>query len=236
MRKIILIFFYLFISNTGFTQKQNTEIGFRLVNVMNFIESNGWGDGYFRTSIKSSLLYQQEVTTGMYGNFYKIEHVKTKGLYIPGIFIRQRVFKNLWVRGSAEIYFQRSMSDKPFSMQMGTSGTSYSHYDITKKGINIDYSLQYQWLNRKNLMVYTGLESQLIWQRRIDKSNGYTSGCFGGASLNPQTKNYFHLYSIPFITNSISYRIYKNLFVGYEIANTITNPSLIHRISISKKI
>jgi len=28
-------------------------------------------------------------------------------------------------------------------------------------------------------MVYTGLEIQLTWQRRIDKSNRYTSGCFG---------------------------------------------------------
>jgi hypothetical protein len=203
---------------------------------MNFIESNGWGDKYFRTNIKSSLLYQQEVNGSMYGDYDKISNVKTKGLYIPGIFIRQRVFRNLWVRGSAEIYFQQSKSEKPFSMQMGTSSTSYNQYDVTKKGINVDYAVQYQWINKKNLWIFTGLESQLIWQRRIDKSNGYTGGCFGGSTLQSQTKNYLHLYSFPFITNSVSYRIYRNLFLGYEIANTITNPSFLHRLSISKKI
>jgi hypothetical protein len=58
MRKIILVLIYLILTNAGFAKK-NTEIGLRLVNVMNFIESNGSGDAYFRTNIKSSLLYQQ---------------------------------------------------------------------------------------------------------------------------------------------------------------------------------
>ena len=236
MSRTILFILSLSFTWKAFAQKHTTELGFRLVNASNFIEQNGRGDSYFRTSIKSSLIYQQEVSSGMYFDFYKIKEIKTKGVYLPGIFLRQRIFKNIWIRALAEIYSIRSISESPFDIQMGTSSTSYSRYDVTKKGINIDYAIQYQWMNKKKLLLATGLESQFSWHRRIDKSVGYTCGCFNSSTLEPQSKTLLQFFSFPFITNSVSYKVNKNFFVSYEIATTIVNPFLSHRLSICKRL
>lgn len=241
MKKIFLQIILFTSFYTLEAQQFNTEIGIRLLNLelnpdYHFFEI--YGRRYYENTDYNLKFRQQNNVRyngpigNLKGSFSSIAELKTIGIYTPSIFIRHNIWNRLWLQGAFSFYSLHTISTQPFSFQIGSMGTEYDYFDVKTKGVNLEYSLQYQWIHRKRISIASGVEAQMNYGNVRNKSIGYVFGGFGGSELKQ-----YNVSQLTFVRNiraiqSVRIPIYKTYTIFYELAF----PFLNQRISISKSI
>ncbi len=234
MRSAILFFILLFCMKATFAQNLNTETGLKLLSFTSQYYLDMEGTRGYISHLSSPLSSDSR----SYNIFYDKPEVNARAFFSPTLFIRQKLFKQWWVRAGLTYRKIQLTSTDTFYESFGTSFTTYDSYRYKHNRLTFSFAPQYQWLNRKRIYCYSGIEAAFSYARNKLSKSGTSFGCFGGGDFNTDETDYYKGLEVVLVTNNIGYRIGNVVNIGYEFQTGYSpssdHPIFIHQLLISK--